>query len=219
MWRAATNCAHGGGPSQQVVRTATKGAVRRAGANISGALVATVLFAGVFVGCSSDESASGLSSTPTTAPPLALGEAPLRVEQITDAVAAVEAELGAPQQFFEVNATPTIVNLFLAVDDATAAVAYVYAAGELNDPSPPQPASGPTFGADDIAFDETTVLALVRSQLSTSNFRLFSITGIEQGGVQYQVVIESTQGTEFVVYLSGNGAILGTDQNLVGGGS
>ena len=41
------------------------------------------------------------------------------LDQIAPAVAAIEAELGGPQQYFEINATPQLVNLFVAIDGAT----------------------------------------------------------------------------------------------------
>ena len=53
------------------------------------------------------------------------------LDQIAPAIAAVEAELGGPQQYFEINATPQVVNLFVATDDATTVTPYVYVGGEL----------------------------------------------------------------------------------------
>ena len=51
--------------------------------------------------------------------------------EIAPAIAALEAELGGPQQYFEINATPQLVNLFVA-DAATAAVTpFVYVGGSL----------------------------------------------------------------------------------------
>jgi len=180
------------------------------------AVLALGSLAGTLTSCSSDAPSRSTQAPPTeqAAGPIATGDAPLRVELVAEAVTAVEAERGQAQDYFEVNATPTIVNLFVATDDATQAVAYVYVAGMLGDPATPQPASGPTFQAAEIDFDESLVLAEVHAQLSSSDFRLFSITGRETGGVQYRTVINSAGGTEFVVFLSGTGAILGTDQDL-----
>ena len=42
-----------------------------------------------------------------------------------------------PQDFYEVNATPQLVNLFVATDDGATATAYVYLDGELQPPAPP----------------------------------------------------------------------------------
>ena len=71
------------------------------------------------------------------------------MELIHPAVAALEAKLGGPQKYLEVNASPTLVNLFVAVDNATQAVAYVYAEGKLSDAAAPEQvkAGAPTFAA------------------------------------------------------------------------
>jgi hypothetical protein len=177
---------------------------RRAGA----AAVAAALLLGA---CSSDDPTE--TTTSSVVPPIAVGSAPVRIELIDDAVAAVESALGGPQRFFEVNATPTVVNLFVAVADSTQAVAYVYAAGALEAPAEPVPASGPTFSTADIDFDTERVIAQVRAELPESDFRLFSITGLDAGGVQYKVVINSALGAELVVLVSASGAILGTEQS------
>lgn len=176
------------------------------------AFAATALLASSGAACSSDD--EGVASTTVAATPIAEGEAPLRVELIDDAVTAVEAAMGGPQRFFEVNATPTIVNLFVATENGTQAVAYVFVGGVLEDPAPPKPASGPTFGSADIDFDTQAVLSQVRAQLPSVEFRLFSITGLDTAGVQYQVVVESSRGAELVVFVSSTGAVLGTDQDL-----
>ena len=134
------------------------------------------------------------------------------LEQIRPAVAALEAQLGGPQRYFEINATPTLVNLFVAVDDATQAVAYIYAQDALQPPADARPASGPTFAASEMTFDETRVMALTVSQLPTSAFLRLAVTGIEEGAVNYTIVTLSDLGTEFQVFVGPMGDVLGTDQ-------
>lgn len=162
---------------------------------------------------------STVSSAATTVAPIPVGHPPLLVDQIGVAVSALEAELGGPQQYFEVNATPTLVNVFVATSNATQAVAYVFAAGKLAAPSPALAASGPTFAKRDIDFDPTRVLAGVVRQLPDSSPLLFSVVGRPVGGVDNSVTVGSSQGAEFKVYLRADGAILGTDQLLGAGQS
>lgn len=45
------------------------------------------------------------------------------VGRISEAIAALERQLGAPQQYFEVNATARVVNLFVALNNGTLAQA------------------------------------------------------------------------------------------------
>jgi hypothetical protein len=184
--------------------------------------VALLIVAASLAGCSSSDgdsdgsvapSTTGAPVTTTTGKPIAIGEAPLRIELIGDAIAAVEGALGGPQRYFEVNATPTLVNLFVAVDDETAAVAYTYIGGELDKPAAKKEASGPTFAAAAVVFDPERVLANVVGSLPNSNFRAFSVLGIDAGGadgVRYVVVIESADGQGLQVFVDGNGAITGT---------
>jgi hypothetical protein len=151
----------------------------------------------------------------TTGPPIPVGQAPLLIEMIRPAIAAVEAELGGPQQFFEVNATPTLVNLFVAESNATMAVAYVYQTGVLQPPADAQLASGPTFASVDLTFDETRVLANAIGALPTSTFRAFSAVGVQGGGVSYLVTIESALGGQLEVTVGPTGAILGTNEQVI----
>ncbi len=165
-------------------------------------------------GCSSsDGDTESSAAATTTGAPIAIGDAPLRIELIGDALAAVEAALGGPQRYFEVNATPTLVNVFVAVDDETAAVAYTFIGGELGDPAAKKEASGPTFAAADVAFDPERALANVVGSLPDSNFRAFSVLGADSGGagsVRYVVVIESADGQGLQVFVDADGTITGT---------
>src|SRR3954454_16272799 len=83
------------------------------------------------------------------------------VGEIDDAVAALEAKLGAPQQFFEINATTQLVNLIVALNDGKVAQPWVYLKGELSS-AEGAPASGHTFAAGALDFNPETVLSQVR---------------------------------------------------------
>ena len=135
---------------------------------------------------------------------------PLRVEMIPAAIAALEKQLGGPQQYFEINATPTLVNLFVATDNATKAVAYVYA-GALQSPAAPTTAHGNTFVAGAISFDKDHVLAKVVKQLPTSQFETFAITGAPTGPPRYLVTVRSAQGGELDISVLGNGDIVAAE--------
>jgi hypothetical protein len=137
---------------------------------------------------------------------------PVRVDDIGPAIEAVEAELGAGQQFFEVNATAQLVNLFVASDDATAAVPYVYFDGELQPPAPALSVeSGFTFGAEAVDFEPDTVLDAVIEELPVSTIDGFAIEGGEGGIVRYLVSTSSEQGGVLAVTVAADGTVLEVD--------
>ena len=179
---------------------------------LTSAIAVAVAIAGLAACSSSDATSSSTNPPTTTAAPIPAGEAPVLLEQIRPAVAALEAQLGAPQRYFEINATPTLVNLFVATDNDTQAVAYVYEAKALQPPAEAQPASGPTFTAAEMTFDEARVMALTVAQLPNSTFLRFAVTGVAGGGVSYKIVTLSELGTEFNVVVGPTGSVVGTDQ-------
>jgi hypothetical protein len=134
------------------------------------------------------------------------------VADIRPAIEAVEAELGAGQQYFEVTANELVTNLFVAVDDATAAVPYVYLDGELQPPAPKLTgASGFTFSADAVDFDEDTVLEAVSDELPESTIEAFSIEGGQGGAVRYVVSTRSPEGGRLDVTVGPDGTVLAVD--------
>ena len=160
-------------------------------------MVVALLVAATVVGCGGDDDAAGGESF---------------VADIRPAIAAVEAELGAGQQYFEVTANELVTNLFVAVDDATAAVPYVYLDGELQPPAPTLTgASGFTFSADAVDFDEETVLEPVREELTDSTIEAFSIEGGAGGAVRYVVSTLSPEGGRLDVTVAPDGTVLEVD--------
>ncbi len=134
------------------------------------------------------------------------------VADVRPAIEAVEAELGAGQQYFEVTASELVVNLFVAVDDATAAVPYVYLDGELQPPAPKLTgASGFTFTADAVDFDEETVLDAVSEELTESTIEAFSIEAGAGGVVRYVVSTLSPEGGRLDVTVAPDGTVLEVD--------
>ena len=162
---------------------------------LAGVLLIAALLTGCGGGSEDDDSASAV-----------------RVGDIGPALDAVEVELGAGQQFFEVNATSQLVNLFVAADDASSAVPYVYFDDELQPPAPALPVeSGFTFGADAVDFDADTVLDSISDELPDATIEGFAIEGGDGGIVRYLVSTRSEQGGVLAVTVAPDGAILEVD--------
>jgi len=141
-----------------------------------------------------------------------ISKPPVRIDDIGPAIDAVEAELGSGQQFFEVNATAQLVNLFVAVDDATSAVPYIYFGGELQPPAPALSVeSGFTFGAEAVDFDEDTLLGSIADELPESTIEGFAIEGGQNGTVRYLVSTRSAQGGVLAVTVTRTGSIIEVD--------
>lgn len=134
------------------------------------------------------------------------------VADIRLAVDAVEAEMGAGQDYFEVTATPQLTNVFVAIDDATAAVPYLFVDGELQPPAPTRTgASGFTFTADAIDFDEDSVLDAVARELPDASIESLSVEGGEGGTVRYVVSVRSEVGGTLDVTVGPDGSVLAVD--------
>ncbi len=161
----------------------------------------------------SGSSGGGGGSTPTTQPALSstasVVGAPAsqpRVDLIRDAVAALEAKLGSPQQYFEINATSQLVNLIVALNGGTVARPWVYLDGELSS-SPGSDANGNTFAASALDFDPDTVLSKLQAELPQSRADLFFVEGGPGGLVRYSVAVTSSQGGQLVVAVGPDGTV------------
>lgn len=133
------------------------------------------------------------------------------LDQIGPAIEAVEAERGGPQRFFEINATPQVVNLFVATDGATGVVPYVYIGGELSSPAAATTAEGATFTADAVTFDPAAILDGVTGELPDSDVVLFSIVGGPGGAVQYGAAVRSDAGGMLDILLGPDGVVQSVD--------
>lgn len=141
------------------------------------------------------------------------GDGPTRplLGEIRPAIAAVEAELGGPQQFFEVNATPQVVNLFVATDGGTGVIPFVYVGDELAPAGAPSTAEGATFGAEALAFEPDTILDRLTDALPDSDVVLFTVVGGPGGAVQYTAGVQSAAGGALVVTLGPDGTVQSVD--------
>ena len=168
----------------------------------------TLIAVAVFValgGCSGDG-----ASTDTAAPTIAIdAELPI-VDQIDDAVAALETELDGPQEYFEINATPQLVNLFVAMELATAVQPWVYIDGGLT-AEESQPAEGGTLLGVDLDFDPATIFSQLQRELPDATIESFYIHGDGQGAVQYGALLTTAQGGAIDVQLSADGEILASE--------
>jgi len=140
-------------------------------------------------------------------------EAPVRpvLDQIAPAMAAVDTELGGPQQYFEVNATPLGVNLFVVAEGGTEAVPYIYVGGELGSPGDAAGGTGGTFTAADVTFDPATILDGVTQDLPDSDVVRFAIAGNSNGAVQFTVDVQSDEGGTLEVTLAEDGSVVSVD--------
>ncbi len=173
-----------------------------------GALALTLV-----AGCSDD--ASPATTTLTVPPVASLDPAelvPPRVDLIGEAVDALEAELGGPQQYFEINATPNLVNLFVALNDGAIAQPWVYVDGELSS-QPGEGANGNTFAATALDFDPLVVLKPTQEQLDDPNIDVFEIIADAQGVAHYTLVVDSPAGGQLLVTVDKNGAVQAVDPN------
>ncbi|MCU1361791.1 MAG: hypothetical protein JWN99_3080 [Ilumatobacteraceae bacterium] len=164
----------------------------------------------MLAGCSGDGATD--STTVATFAPLECAAATpvLRVDLIDAAVAAVEAQLGGPQRYFEINATDLLVNLFVAVDGGAQAQPFVFLQGELNSQDP-KAAQGETFSADALDFDPQKVTSCVADQLPKSQATAFEVIGGPEGAVAFSVIVDSPEGGQLVVAVNGQGQILSVD--------
>lgn len=132
------------------------------------------------------------------------------LDQIPVAVAALEQQLGGPQDYFEINATARLVNLFVALNGGTVAQAWLYLDGTLTSEEG-QAASGGTFRAADAAFDPDLVLSKVLTDVPDITIESFYVHGDGQGNVLYGVLATSAKGGGLDIVLGADGSVKSVD--------
>jgi hypothetical protein len=150
----------------------------------------------------------------------------LRIDQIETALNAVEQKAGADLEFFEINATTELVNIFVATDldgipnaDGLpdAVVHYVFTEKDGLETAPDSVgANGPTFARIALDYEPSTILRKVLSELPDSTPQMFVLTAAgtaaeSTGIVQYRLIMQSSQGGQMSVVLTNSGEIVGTD--------
>ena len=134
------------------------------------------------------------------------------VAEISPAIAAVEAELGGPQDYFEINATTQLVNVFVSTDGGATATAYVYLEGHLQPPAPPRDvAGGATFRADAVDFDADAIFTGILDELDDAAITQFVVVGGSGGAVQYSAFVTSSAGGVLDVILGPDGTVISVD--------
>lgn len=136
---------------------------------------------------------------------------PLSLEDVAPAVQAVEAELGSPQRYTEINVQPDLVNLFVVVG-ADDELAYVYRDGELETPDAPtaQPPGVREFSLDGVALDRVpTFDDVLAEQLPESRLARLMLSSTEAGGLVWTATLLSPKGGALDVLLSPDGVVVG----------
>lgn len=171
----------------------------------------------LLAGCSDDPAASdgssGADTDVTICEPDGTAQAAVdlpAVGSVAEAIADLEAELGAPQQYFEVNATARLVNLWVALNDGALAQPWVWVDGALS-AEDGQAAGGGTFTADDVDFDADTVLDQVRAEVPDAILETFYIHGDGEGNVQYSLLTSAQCGGGLDVVIGADGSVKSVD--------
>jgi hypothetical protein len=137
--------------------------------------------------------------------------APQFVLDVRSAIEAVELELDGPQAFFEVTSNDQFTNVFVAVDDGTAAVAYAYVDAELQPPAPKQSgATGNTFVSADVDFVDDRILSGVTADLPESGVDAISVYG-DGFGATYVLAATSSAGGFLDIVVGPEGTIFSVD--------
>jgi hypothetical protein len=130
------------------------------------------------------------------------------VDQIDDAIAAVEVAVGGPQEFFEIAADVARVRLFVATP--TGADAFLFEDGQLiGEAVAVEGAAGAAFEASTIAFDPERIFEGLRAELNDPVIVDFAIQGGPNGAVVYDATVASDSGGVLLVLLGPTGQVLG----------
>lgn len=173
-----------------------------------------VVVAGLLMGaCSSDSSGVPTSPAVTICEPSVTAQPDDQLPNlanITAAIAALEKELGGPQQYFEINATARVVNLFVALNEGKVAQAWLWVDGELSSKEG-QAASGGTFAASDMDYEADKVLGQIRTKVPDVILESFYVNGNGTGSTLYGVLATAQCGGGLDIVVGPTGAVKSVD--------
>jgi len=179
---------------------------------IAPALVMALAAVGISA-CSDDKSGTSTTTPVTICNPGGTAQ-PAKdmpmVDKVQPAIAQLERQLGAPQQYFEVNATARVVNLFVALNKGTMAQNWVWVDGQLSSKEA-QKASGGTFTAKELDFQAGKVLTKIHTQIPEAILESFYVNGDGKGTVQYGVLTSAQCGGGLDIIVGPDGAVKSVD--------
>lgn len=132
------------------------------------------------------------------------------VADVATAMADLDRRLGGAQEYFEVNATARLVNLWVALNAGALAQPWVWVDGELTSEEG-RAADGGTFTAADVDFDASAVLEPIRDEVPDAILETFYIHGDGSGNVQYSVLASTQCGGGLDVVVGPDGALKSVD--------
>jgi hypothetical protein len=164
--------------------------------------IALVAMVALFAAACSGGGSSATTTTTMAAPTL-------RLDLVPAAVAAVEAALGGPQQYTEINAFEQGVNVFVATADGNE-LPYVYRDGTGLEPPPaPQPAAGTPFATTGLDLTAGARLpADVQSRLPGAVPVAAALVQRPVDGLVWDVRVIGAKGSELDVLYTPQGVLL-----------
>jgi hypothetical protein len=131
----------------------------------------------------------------------------VKLAEIAPAVKAVEAALGGPQQYTEINADVQNVNLFVAKPDGTE-LAYLYQNGTLSPPDAPTPQQpgAITFSLATVNLDNVAGFQqLLGGQMPGATIARVVLVTNSADGFVWHLYVEGAKQSKFIVGLSVDG--------------
>jgi hypothetical protein len=124
-------------------------------------------------------------------------------------VDALEALLGGPQDYVEINADTQIVSLIVFDAATSQATPYRYLRGQIAQVGEPFAISGgQPLRAEWIDFDPSTMFDVVKSEVPQASIVGFVILAGATDNATYEALLQSRQGGQILVTLSSLGQVL-----------